>query len=237
VHLLNAGDPVYAGYVRRVFQDAGSSYYIYVQHDTGSEYPSDHCLMLQLKAVTRALPAIPAPLREPTHALETRLVAYERKLKALPRQDTLCFAIEQQNGGSSECGATLSQIENGFTAGGVGDIVSGIVPDGVASVTLHFRARSGYPAQSYNAAVHANVYTLNVPGAFAGAGGNFTAIWHAPDGHNLKTIRPESAAATARACDKHPVECLAGYGATEESSASSSATAATPPPPHPKSSG
>jgi hypothetical protein len=237
MHLLNAAAPVYAGSVRRAFQAAGISYYIYVQHDNGSEYPSDHCLALQLDAVKRALPTIPTPLRAPTRTLEARLVAYERKLKALPRQDTLCFAVQAHNGGSSECGASLAQIEKGFTAGGFGDTVSGIVPDGVASVTLRVSARSGYPARSYTATVHDNIYAVRVPGAFSGAGGNFTTIWHAADGHTVKVIRPTSAAATARACRRRPVECLANYPASAGSSESSSTTSAAAPAPHPKSGG
>jgi hypothetical protein len=236
-HLLNAGAPVYAGYVRRAFHAAGASYYIYVQQDSGAEYPSDHCLTLQLDAVTRALPTIPAPMRGPTHTLETRLVAYERKLKAVPRQDTLCFAVQTHNGGSSQCGATLSQIENGVAPAGLGDLVSGVVPDGVASVTLRFPAGGGYPARTDTAIVHANVYVVRVPGAYSGDGENPTAIWHAADGRTLKVTTPPLAAAARRACDRHPVECLTDHGGTVERSASSSSTAAAPPTSHPKSGG
>ena len=233
---LNAAAPVYAGYVRRAFSVAGTSYYVYVQRDTGAEYPSDHCLTLEQNAVNRALPTMPASLRAPTRTLEARLVAYQRKLKARPRQDTLCFAVQAQNGGSSECGATLAQIQNGFIAAATAGAVSGIVPDGVASVTLDFSAGGGYPTRSYTATVRSNVYTQRVPGAFAGSGGQPTAIWHAPDGHTLKVIRARSYAAQRHACQKQPVECFEGGGSIESSGSSSSTVPATATP-HPRSAG
>ena len=150
---LDAGAPVYAGYIRRALRAAGTSYYIYVEHDNGAEFPSDRCLTREVDAVNRALPTIPASLRAPTQTLEARLVAYERRLKALPRQDTVCFVAQARNGGDSSCGASVLQLENGVPPSGLLDTLSGLVPDGVASVTLRFAPRRGHPARSYTAPI------------------------------------------------------------------------------------
>jgi hypothetical protein len=239
---LDTGAEIYAGYIRRALHAAGTTYYIYVEHDDGAEYPSDHCLTLQVDALNRALPTIPAPLRGSTRSLEARLVAYERKLKALPRQDTVCFVAQAHNGGSSTCGASVSQLENGVAPNGLLDTLSGVVPDGVASVTLRFAPRGGHPARSYPAAVRANVYAVRVPGAsgrdVAGAVSQPTVVWRAADGRTLKVIMPPTDAAATRACQAHPVQCLTVQGGgTERSSGSSSATSAAPPAPHPKTGG
>jgi hypothetical protein len=230
---LDAGAPVYAGYIRRALRAAGTSYYIYVEHDNGAGYPSDRCLTLEVDAVNRALPRIPASLRAPTQTLEARLVAYERKLKALPGQDTVCFVAQARNGGDSSCGASVLQLENGVAPSGLLDTLSGVVPDGVASVTLHFAPRRGHPARSYTAPVSANVYAARVPGAsgntVVGDVSQPTVVWHAADGRTLKVIAPIRPGAARRACQAHPVQCVTVQGgSSERSSGSASATATTP---------
>ena len=232
---LNAAAPVYAGYVRRAFSVAGTSYYVYVQRDTGAEYPSDHCLTLEQNAVNRALPTMPASLRAHAHPRGP-----PRRLSAQAQGSSPSGHALLRRAGAErrelECGATLAQIQNGFIAAATAGAVSGIVPDGVASVTLDFSAGGGYPARSYTASVRSNVYTQRVPGAFAGSGGQPTAVWHAADGHILKVIKARSYAAQRRACQKQPVECLEGGGSIESSGSSSSTVPATATP-HPRSAG
>jgi len=239
-NLLDSTGPIYAGSIRRAFHAGGASFYVYVEHDTGAEYPSDRCLTMQLHALERALPTIPLPLRDSTRTLETRLVAYERKLKASAHQDILCFVIQAQNGESSSCGIPVSQLaQAGITPEGIGDVVGAIVPDGVASVTLRYPVHGGEPARSFTATVHGNAYAVRVGSDISGrAAGAPTIIWRDAGGHVIKVIAPPKPGAARQACQAHPLACLTVEGgSSERSSGSESATAAAPPTPHPKSGG
>ncbi|MGH2896479.1 MAG: hypothetical protein ACRDPM_24855 [Solirubrobacteraceae bacterium] len=241
MHLFDSDAPIYAGSIRRAFRAAGTSYYIYVEHDTGAGYPSDRCLTLQVEALNRALPTLPGPLRAPTRMLEARLVAYERKLKAFPHQDTLCFVMWAHNGESSSCGAPASQLQTaGVAPESLSDTMGGIVPDGVASVTLRYPARGGHPARSFTSSVRGNVYAVRMAGISGGPEGAPTIIWRAAGGRVLKVITPPAPETARQGCQAHPLPCLAVEGGTparSSGSASASATAPAAVTPHPKSAG
>lgn len=240
---LDGDQPIYGSSIRRAFRAGGTSSYIYVERDTGSEYPSDRCLALQVQALNRALPTIPLPWRTRTQTLQARLVAYERKLKALLPQDNLCFVMKADNGESTSCGIPASQISKaGVAPENISDIMGGIVPDGVASVTLRYPAHGGHPARSFTSTVHGNAYAMRVTGISDSArgtptnGGAPTTVWRGADGRVLKVITSPTRAAARKACQAHPLACLTVEGgSSERSSGSESATAVAPPTPHPKS--
>jgi hypothetical protein len=88
------------------------------------------------------LPHIPAKLRAGTLALEPLYLAnwrYDR----LAHPGVCLLALNSTGGGDVGCGMTASDIESGHTIStggptGVG-VVYGLVPDGVATVTVYYR--------------------------------------------------------------------------------------------------
>jgi len=67
------------------------------------------------------------------------------------------------------------------------DLTADVVPDGVASVTLHYPASRGEPALSVSAGVVANVYAVSVARASTVPAPEVT--WRSADGAALKTIK------------------------------------------------
>ena len=230
------GDSVYAGHLRRARVLDGTSYYVApARDDPAARFPSAACFAKQAAALELYLPKIPAALRAPTRELQTRLIAYDRHLASTPPQDALCFVTTSRNSGTSECGVTAAQIRAGQGLSGSQDVFSGVVPDGVASVTLRFPPSSPRPASSVTAAVRGNVYIVHVAGAGKSSAVVVpTIIWRAADGHVLKTINEPNPAKIARLCRQRPVTCLAASGAAyaDGSSSSSSSTSAAAAPAH-----
>jgi hypothetical protein len=135
--------------------------------------------------------------------------------------------------GSQECGITPAQLRTGVLEGSDnGRTDSGIVPDGVASVTLRFPASRDGPARAVTGAVVGNVWVVSDPSP---AEGNPIVVWRAADGRTVHTINPPSRAQAVAACRQDPIECLAVSGASASgggsssgaSSSSSSASATT----------
>jgi hypothetical protein len=89
-------------------------------------------------------------------------------------------------GGSVECGATAAQIEQGTQVGGETSahetVLSGIVPDGVAMVTLEFRR----PPGAARARVLNNGYVVELPRTSAEPS---QILWLSAAGRVIKTIR------------------------------------------------
>ena len=91
----------------------------------------------------------------------------------------------------------ISQV--GFRSGR-GSVLSGVVPDGVASVTLHFPARLDGTHQASSVSVTArpieNVFVVRVPRrvtpqAFGGSAPVWI-TWRAANGTVIRTIHPSS---------------------------------------------
>jgi hypothetical protein len=83
----------------------------------------------------------------------------------------------------SECGATAAEIEQGGILGSAAGDVTGVLPDGVASVTLRYK-----DGRAFSQRIVGNVLAIKVTlerGSFYRA-----EIWRAADGSVIKTIRP-----------------------------------------------
>jgi hypothetical protein len=233
-HAVEGTDGVYAGAARRARVLHGATYYLVpvrVYPDAGQ--PTPRCLDAQLAAVRRALPSIPAEDRGSTAAFERALVAFDRRLISAPQSDGLCLVSHSRTAGSQECGITPAQLRTGVLEGSDnGRTDSGIVPDGVASVTLRFPASRDGPARAVTGAVVGNVWVVSDPSP---AEGNPIVVWRAADGRTVHTINPPSRAQAVAACRQDPIECLAVSGASASgggsssgaSSSSSSASATT----------
>jgi hypothetical protein len=228
----------YAGFVRRAFVSHGTAYYVAAGHqDFSGSFPSARCLALASAAERAYAPRIPSGLRAQTLAVAAQQMAYERKLAAQRPQDVVCFVSASRNGGASQCGLTVAALRRGVSPTNAQGTFSGIVPDGVASVTVRFPATGGRPALSATAAVTGNVYAVRIP-QLAGAGFvEPTVVWRSAAGRVIKTVVPLSRAAAERLCRASPVACLSlseavsggGYAESSSSSSASGTTPATPP--------
>jgi hypothetical protein len=230
--LSRLGPPVpdvYRAYIRRALSADGVSYYIIpARFDRAASVPSDRCFELQTQALNRGLPKIPTSLRQPTREIQAALIAWERSIAAHAPRDTICFVSLGHSSTGASCGATPQAIKAGQGAGNDDGTYSGVVPDGVATITLILPATAGHPVRSFTVRVTGNVYAVrtdqNPLHAFLHPP---TVIWRSADGRVLKRISPptNTAAARNRVCKQVPVPCLV-IGAS--SGGTSSASGAAP---------
>ncbi len=216
-----AGTPdVYAGHTRLALSAGRVSYFIVpARADSAASIPSARCFDLQRAALRADLPNIAPALRRPTLALQAGLIRFGRHLATHEPRSTICLVTASGNSGGSDCGITAAEIKRGVPASYGRGTFSGIVPDGVASVTLSFRAKSGSPTRSVTGAVTGNVYAVHVAHA-PSVPVIPTVIWRSADGHILKRVSPPSPQSVTTACRHHPVECLMAQGTSAVSSVS-----------------
>ncbi|MHB1569319.1 MAG: hypothetical protein ACYC0H_08950, partial [Solirubrobacteraceae bacterium] len=222
-YLLGSQPPVYAGYERLARVTHGDSYFLVPTHQTASySLPPARCFTLQVAALRRALPSIPAPLRAPTAHLQARLLAWAHTLGR--PTDAVCLVTVGRGGDGSGCGITAAEIRDGSAPQQQNGTYYGIVPNGVASVTLRLQARPA--ASTITGPVVNNMYAIRAP-RFHGAAAAFL-IWRAADGHVIKAFPSETLAAARRQfCAAHEIECISllalqtGHGGAAPSASSS----------------
>ena len=236
--LLTGTPNVYKGYVRRAFSADGASYYIVpARADRANVAPADRCFTLEVAALARYLPKIPARLRAPTQALQTELIAFARSSVDAWSQDTICLVEVSRSSTSSSCGIPAAQVRSGFWPEDDNGTLLGVVPDGVASVTVTFRAaRPGQPAHPVvTAAVKSNLYAARLEGADATPLDLSGMTWRAADGRVLKRLSTAISTTQRAKCSQEPVECypaiasLLVLSSTSSSGASFHGTASAPP--------
>jgi hypothetical protein len=244
-----AGLAVYAGAIRRAATIGQTSYYfVPVREDPATYIPSAPCLTLQSATIAKALPTFPASLRGDIRDIGAALVAYERELATKPPVDEVCEVTVFRNGGGNSCSETPAEIRNGTFPDDDNGTFSGVVPDGVASVTLSLPAAAGRAARSVSATVHGNVYAVHVGAWRTAEPRSATVTWRAADGRLLKTYSIPARLTLKILCRRRPDACLSAAlvlggtagssgGGSSSSSSSSSATTASPPSARPKSSG
>lgn len=180
---------IYVRYIRRARWRFGAGYYLIPAADANPLRPlPQRCYAQQQAALRRELPHIPSSLRAGTLALEPRYLN-QLKLNAAQREG-VCLAALNDTGNGDSCGGgfTLSAIEEGHTLAsggptGVG-VVYGVVPDGVATVTLLYHGRRSQTVPAIN-----NVFILRNPGQRLPQNGfPDKMIWRSAQGTIIKTI-------------------------------------------------
>lgn len=221
---LLAGTPaVYAGHLRLALSAAGVSYFIVpARYDRSAWMPSDRCFDMQLAALRAYLPHITRWLRRPAVMLQTMLIAHDRNLTLHAPRDTVCLVSTSGNSSSSACGITAAQVKRGTSPADDQGTFSGLVPNGVASVTLSFTASSGTTARTVTATVTNNVYAVHVPGIPGELPSAPRMTWRTAHGSVLKQISPPPVTAD---CKRQPVACLAVEGGVTESGSTASGRA------------
>jgi hypothetical protein len=184
-----------------------SVYVVAAADVTGVASVPSRCDAEQTAALRGELPKIPSALRTPTVQLLARTLAQRRSdvqdaegiavVVVAPSHDASGTRIDaysatttrfQQSGAISQAGLQF----------GTSTVLSGVVPDGVASVTLHFPARSGgaHPAPPLSVTAHPveNVFVVRLPRSFiaqAFGGAALDSIeWRAANGTVIRTIHP-----------------------------------------------
>jgi hypothetical protein len=216
-----AGSELYAGYTRRALVAGGTTYYVAAGRDEPRVgMPSSRCFALQKEALHRELPRIPASLRTQTTQLQAQLIAFDSKLAASTPVDTVCSISVGHHMDTASCGQSVAAIVHGQTPGDDNGTFNGVVPDGVASVTLRFPRAGGHPARSVTARVTNNVFAVRV-GNVSLPAAEPTMVWRSADRRVIKTVTAPNAAALNPYCHKHVLKCISVQGAVETGSASS----------------
>ena len=198
----------YVDYVRSVTSASGKSFFIGVARTVRFAYRlSDRCLALQRRKLVDLLAGKGAPLRSIALQEFGRIDDSARRTPSVPAtpQDTLWF-FSKGPGGVGLSGGSGGTPVDFFLAHGMfmssgfrgSSTLSGLLPDGVASVTLHYPkiVSNGrwykptvYPsAYTRTVGVQENVVSVRVP---RGAGAAFPPrmVWRAADGTVVRVVR------------------------------------------------
>lgn len=184
---------IYIRYIRRARWRFGAGYYIVPAGNInpGRAVP-ERCYTEQRNMLRRQLRGTPKQVRAATLALEPRFLAFLRYYSS-PRPGVCLLALNSTGNGDGGCGGntTVSTIESGHTIQtggptGVG-VVYGLVPDGVATVTLYYHGH--YPGHPITVRNIGNVFIAPDPGQrFPDSGFPYKAVWRSITGRVLKTI-------------------------------------------------
>ena len=219
---------VYSGSARRAFSAGGASYYLAVAgFDQAASIPSSRCFALQANALAQYLPKIPSALRKPTQELQAGYIAYARNLFSHGPRDGVCLIDVGLIVNGASCGITATQIKGNATREDDNGVFIGVVPDGVASVTLAIPAAHGQPSRSLTGRVRGNVYAIRVAGP--GEQPIEPAItWRSANGRVLKSIPAPTPAMKRAACRQQIVLCtLLQYGTSTSTSSGGGQTSTT----------
>jgi hypothetical protein len=132
---------LYVNYVRLARVLGGVSYYVYVSDGSAGGFPPanvSRCLAAERAAFAAELPSIPTALQQPARQVFAMNLAADRRDDRQPVRETLTLSGHLASGGGSAIsGATATEIQNqgicGFTCCTHGKVLSGLVPDGVAT--------------------------------------------------------------------------------------------------------
>jgi len=192
-------------YARTAF---GERWYVWVAGPPSAFLPPANisgCLAAQTADFQQELPSIPKALRDATSKMFDAQISGERLHDASPpRPPGLTLFGVTAAGGGGGGDATAAEIEQqgswGSSSGGTGanpglTLFSGVVPDGVATVTVHYPAgkiggfsrRTG-PAVTIKVHAVNNVVVVSVPRAGEQATNAVTTTWRAANGTIIKTI-------------------------------------------------
>jgi hypothetical protein len=203
------GGDAYIRYVRRVRIAEGRAFYLVPIANVGrpplSSAAANRCYQLVVAALRAELPSVPLAERAPTRRYGDAEYALDRyNLETSTVNEGVGLIYENVTGGGSGGGGgggvqTLESIQQGGQLGEGGGgkpptpiMMDGIVPSGVASVTLTFPATrhhgNSLPALSAVGKVINNVFIIPIPTLLERGAWPNTAIWRSPSGNIIKTV-------------------------------------------------
>lgn len=170
-------------YVRLALTRKGTSYYVVpVQSLAPSRAPTTRCDQAQTAALHAGLSHIPPRLRAATLALQIR----QRRTLARILGPGVCLMAENASDINTVCAPSAVEISQQGMITSVGTL-SGIVPDGVASVTVRSHATKHVRAVSITTPVVGNVFATSIQTQTHG-NTQPTLIWRSAQGATLKTL-------------------------------------------------
>jgi hypothetical protein len=185
--------PAFVNYIRRARTAHGTTYYVIPAGTSGlgGTPLSTRCIGDITAAARHVLPDIPAAQRTATvHFLET-FQARQERLSKQPSDGAICLLAMAGRTQGTEC-VRGSEVQRhgmfaferrpvrGALVGG-GAYLAGLVPDGVATVTIRFEG----PALAPPATVIHNLFVVHVPRADVGP---TAMIWRSAGGARIRTI-------------------------------------------------
>jgi hypothetical protein len=199
-HGLGTARELFVNFVRRARSVLGASFYIIPAGNIdGLKSVPARCTGEEDAALRRELPRIPKSLRAQTVSFQARYLTWQRYTAAHPQGIALATTASIGGGGIA-AGWTVADIDRGMAGLGQGGIavgsrntrrvfggtgLHGIVPDEVATVTLHYPVRSvnGRPV-SVTVKVINNIFIApntarRLPPAIS---------WYDAHGHLIKTV-------------------------------------------------
>jgi hypothetical protein len=205
VLLGGQGGDVYIRYVRRVRVDERRTFYLVPVANLGrlplSPAAANRCYQLEVAALRAELPSVSLAERAPTRRYGDAEYALGRyNLETSTVYAGVALIYENTNGGGGGGGAqSLDSIQQGGQLGGGGGgkpptpiVLDGIVPSGIATVTLTFPATRYHghslPALSATSKVIDNVFITPIPTLFERGAWPNTAIWRSASGTVIKTV-------------------------------------------------
>jgi len=186
---LNVAHGIYVRYVRLARIYRGTSYYIVPAADVGRM--DARCVAAGRAALRKGLPHVPVALRRAVAQQGEALLVESGPAEGVFLNTATAYHDEESDGDPVRIqDVRLEGGDFGFDGGGgVNLTLSGIVPDGVASVTVTVE-RAGDRPLIFTGRPVGNVFasTLRVT-SNASIGGSTTMVWKASDGHVIRTIR------------------------------------------------
>jgi hypothetical protein len=188
---------IYINDIRLARTVAGTSFYIIPAGNvTGFRTLSNRCIRLEAITLRTELPGESATDPARLLKLQRSYLTWEQYQAAHPEGICLAATTATTIAGSESltCGSTIADIEQGHaglgaTASSTGNtLLHGIVPDGVATVTLRYPPTPGKsPAVTITTKVINNVFVIQAPDIPSEL--PKTIGWHAPSGGVIKTIQ------------------------------------------------
>jgi hypothetical protein len=198
---FDAGAGVYVDYVRRARTEFNKSFYIIPEARTIPFSPiPTRCYAEMHAALVRAVRHL-AP-QERNRILQLQAQQFATQRLQTEHRAGVCFAavttrrVKPPKGVDMGCGQSVPTLQNAMNGWlgedhrGGGALLAGIVPDGVATVTLHYAAGGGDPARTLTSDVVNNVAVFEVPRHTFRQDLPASWIFRAADGRILKTITP-----------------------------------------------
>ena len=177
---------IYTRYGRRARSRHGIGYYIApIANANPLNIIPARCYAEQRLALRRALPTVPERLRVSVLELEPRFLDQQRYDRR-PQPGVCLLSIDERGAGGISCHLTINAIKQGSTGNFQGEpsgggVIYGVVPDGVATVTLYL------PTRAVTGHVLGNVYIVRYPGRSLQGFAHKT-IWRALNGTIIKII-------------------------------------------------
>jgi hypothetical protein len=180
--LENVASVVYVDYIRLAQVAYGTRWYLVPVEMPGRAIPA-RCLREELAALRRERPRIPPKLWTGTVQLELRRFHRLRhSAYAHPYQSLFVFGFAARSGFGGG-GGVISTLERGQDLGTEGPLLHGLVPDGVATVTVYYGRAHRLSAAS--ARVINNLFIIRDGGHFGQE-----IVWRSASGQVIKRIWP-----------------------------------------------